>query len=796
MLGGLALSLAAARVDAAEARYQLNIPAKPYADALIDLGVQANVSVIGTSACGSGGRAELSGAYTLDDALALLLSGAPCSYRILDPRTVRILPLPAAAPQPSEAVRTPILVAEVLVTAAKRTSSISRLAASVSVIPHDQIELTGASDVVRTTAQVAGVLTTNLGPARDKLILRGLSDGAFTGRARSTVGSYLDDAAINYNAPDPDLQLVDVERIEVIRGPQGALYGSGALSGVFRIVTRKPDMTRPAFGLAVAGAETRGGSPSHEIEGYANLPVIPDAVALRLVAYRDVQGGFIDNASLRLSNVDRTTREGGRVALRLQPDEAWQIDLAATAQRLRSNDTQYIQFDAATPLAGDQRVNRVREGHKNDFGEASATIRGQFGWASLRSAVAIVDHTFSSQYDASAKGPQTVLGFYGADPAALGVYYERTRISMVSADTVLRSSRPGPVSWLIGLYNAATLEKSPSALDILPPADAPQRIYTEQRRDLMRENAVYGEASYLFRPGWTASLGGRLFQTHVETQSVVVALPPGQSRSVQNKTDFDGFSPKVSIQREFASGDLLYALFSEGYRAGGFNTGGLQQIRVNRQAFAPDRLRNYELGLKARLRDARLNLRSAVFFDQWRDIQTDQYRPSGIPYTANVGDADILGFENELNYDFAFGLSVQVNTLFAHSRIVRSNPDFAAQVISGLPTVPRFSGGVLAVYQHPLPRNLTLRLIGETAYVGSSALSFDASKSTQMGEYAQTRLSAQVAGRDWTATLFVINPADTAGDTFAYGNPFSFGLGRQSTPQRPRTIGLRLAANY
>jgi outer membrane receptor protein involved in Fe transport len=373
---------------------------------------------------------------------------------------------------------------------------------------------------------------------------------------------------------------------------------------------------------------------------------------------------------------------------------------------------------------------------------------------------------------------------------------------MVSTDTVLRSSRPGRLSWLAGVYGVATEEKSPSTLDGQQPTGVLQRFYTENRRDQLRESSIYGEASYRFAQGWTASVGGRLFQSSVHTQSVVIApLPPGKSRSVRYSTEFDGFSPKLSVQHELGSGALAYALYSEGYRAGGFNTGGLQQIRTSRLTFAPDKLRNYEVGLKARLFDNRLNLRSAAFFDQWRNIQTDQYRPSGIPYTANVGDADITGLESELDYDFDFGLSVQLNTLFAHSRITRANPDFATQVVSALPTVPRFSGGLLAVYQHPLPHNLTLRLIGETGYVGNSAISFDALQKTRMGEYAETRLSAQVSGRDWSATLFVDNPANTAGDTFAYGNPFTFNPlnkspVRQSTPQRPRTIGVRLAANY
>lgn len=796
MLGGLALSLAGARADAAESRYRLSIPTKSYADALIDLGVQANVSIIGTSTCGAGGRVAIAGAFTLDEALSRILAGAPCNYRVLDPRTVRIVAPPPAAkggPEP-EPVRTPTLLGEVLVTAAKRTTSVSKLAASVSVIPHDQIELTGAADVLQTTAQMAGVLTTNLGPARDKLILRDLSDGAFTGRTRSTVGSYLDDAAINYNAPDPDLQLVDVERVEVVRGPQGALYGSGSLSGMFRIVTRKPDLTRPAFGIAGLAAHTEGGSPSEEIEGYANFPLLTDTAALRVVAYRDVQGGFIDNANLRLSNVDKTVREGGRTILRLQPHDAWQIDLAATAQRLRSNDTQYT--TPSLSAARDQRQSRVQEGHKNDFAEASATVRGELGWANLRTVLSVVDHTFSSQFDAS----KVLEDVFNAPESSLGVYYERTRARMVSGDVLLRSARPVPFGWLIGFYASTSTEKSPAALDFQQTSGELARVYTEAREDRLHETAVYGEATWLFAPGWTASLGGRLFGSNVHTKSEIVAKPPGVSRSFGKQMDFNGFSPKLSIQREFASGGLAYALFSEGYRAGGFNSGGFVLIRSNRQSFAPDRLRNYELGLKARLFDARMNLRTAVFYDQWRNIQTDQYRPSGIPYTANVGDADVTGWETELDYDFDFGLSVQLNSLLADSRITRANPDFAAQVVSALPTVPRFSGGVLAVYQHPLPRHLVLRLIGETGYVGSSAVSFDASKTARMGEYARTEVSAQIAGRDWTATLFILNPADTAGDTFAYGNPFTFGPTagqvRQSTPQRPRTIGIRLSANY
>src|SRR5204863_9521688 len=130
------------------------------------------------------------------------------------------------------------------------------LPAGVSAISGEQLFVTGAADVRDTAGQLVGVLTANLGPGRDKLLIRGLSDGAFTGRARSTVSTYLDDAPINYNAPDPDLRLVDIERIEVVRGPQGALYGSGSIAGIYRIVTRKPDLEKIEGGVAATASDT------------------------------------------------------------------------------------------------------------------------------------------------------------------------------------------------------------------------------------------------------------------------------------------------------------------------------------------------------------------------------------------------------------------------------------------------------------------------------------------------------------------------------------------------------------
>ena len=809
----MALACVAGRAEAADARLRVAIPPRSYADALIDLGIQANVSILGTSACGPGGRTELRGAYTLDEALGRLLAGAPCRYRIVDARTVRIIPfiVPEAAPAPREAPKGPALVAEVVVTATKRPATLDSLPAGVSAISREQLTTTGSVEVGQTVGQLAGVLTTNLGPGRDKLLIRGLSDGAFTGRARSTVSTYLDDAPINYNAPDPDLRLVDIDRVEVVRGPQGALYGSGAVAGIYRIVTRKPNLERAEFGAMGSVSATQGGDSSHEVEGYASLPLLRDHAAVRLAAYDDVQGGYLDDTNLGETNVDQTKRSGGRLALRVQFDSRWRLDALAATQNLRSDDTQYVTTGmdtvermpaedgggGAVGAPGD-RANRVRETHNNDFSYAGGTLSGDFGWGSISSSLSYVHHVFSSQYDATAVIGRDIV----AKEGDLGVYTEASRANLLVQDLVVRSDEQGRLDWLVGVYYARTNERSPSSLGIFSAGPAVSTVYTEARKDRLRELALYGEATYELWDGWSATVGGRLFESRVHTTAdieVMLPSPLGGPRFFDRSRTFNGLSPKISVQKTFADGDLIYALITEGYRPGGFNSAGLFAIRESRALFAADRLRNYELGAKLRRFDGRLAVRAAAYYDDWTNIQTDQYRPSGLPYTANVGDARILGLEAEVSYDFPIGLSLQLNGLLSDSKVRNPNPDFAAAgVASSLPGVPKRSGGMLAVYTRSLTDNLTLRLVGEASYVGNAGVSFDAGRLSRMDNYFRARLSAELAKGPWSLTAFVTNPLDSSSDTFAYGNPFSFseqGV-RQATPQRPRTVGLRLGAAF
>src|SRR6185312_1440688 len=239
-----------------------------------------------------------------------------------------------------------------------------------------------------------------------------------------------------------------------LRGPQGALYGSGALGGVYRIVSNKPDPDVVSAGLQTSAATTRGGSASYEGEGYANLPIVAGRAALRLVAYYDDQGGYLDNASLRLSNVDSTSRVGGRAALRFSLGDRWTLDLSAAGQRLNSRDSQYVTAGAASGLraaivdpegafvAAPARRNQIRETSRNDLAQGAATLRGELGWADLSASTSYVQHDYASVYDAS----QVTTPFIGM-PGSLGIYSEAARIRRLVQDVVVTSTGAGSVSW-------------------------------------------------------------------------------------------------------------------------------------------------------------------------------------------------------------------------------------------------------------------------------------------------------------------------------------------------------------
>jgi len=516
-----------------------------------------------------------------------------------------------------------------------------------------------------------------------------------------------------------------------------------------------------------------------------NAPLVEGAAAIRLAGYQEVQGGYLDNARLGRSDVDRTTREGGRLSVSYRPNSVWSFGLTSTVQHLKTDDTQYT-----TPTQAPGRTSGVAEAHDNDISLVNGSVRGNFGWGELTSTTGFVRHAYSSIYDAT-----PVAGIYTLNNSSLGVYYELTRTRMLVQDLVLASPGQKRFGWVVGLYAADMRKSSPSHLDAGPTLGRLNVVYREDRSDKIQEFAGYGEATYALTPNWTVAAGARIFSTAVHTNSAVTS-ERFEPRSLERKARYSGVSPKVSLQYEPTSDILVYGVISEGYRAGGINSGGARPLPSSRETFAPDRLKNYEVGLKLKSPDRRMELRSALFHDIWTNIQTDQFRPSGIPYTTNVGDAATTGLEVEWSYAWDFGLSLEANGLYARSRTSNANPDYAPKLTQSLPGVPQDALSLIASYSRPVLKNATLNLVGEVSYIGKSRVTFDPSNAPTMGGYSRAKLIAELRTPRWDGQIFITNPTNEAGDTFAFGNPFSFSQGQQATPMRPRTIGVSLSASF
>ncbi|MBS0334526.1 MAG: TonB-dependent receptor, partial [Proteobacteria bacterium] len=296
-----ALTLCAlASATAVHAAPALSIPPQPLGRALIALATQRGLN-LSLSKAGSCLRIErgVMGDLSTHEALRRLLDGTGCAYRFIDRDAVEILPVAATTPRPQPSVATrPESVAsleELVVVATRRPTAAGRLAYPVSVVSGAELEAQGYGDDNALASATPAMIVTNLGQGRDKIVLRGLSDGPLTGRTQSMVGIYLDDVRLTYNAPDPDLKLVDVVQVEVLRGPQGALYGSGSLGGVLHVVTAAPDPGAYAASIATGGSVTDGGAPSNFLEGVVNIPAPWEGGAVRLVGYHELLGGYIDD---------------------------------------------------------------------------------------------------------------------------------------------------------------------------------------------------------------------------------------------------------------------------------------------------------------------------------------------------------------------------------------------------------------------------------------------------------------------------------------------------------------------
>ncbi len=760
-------------------------------DALVALVLKTDISIGGVdpSSCGAT-SAAVHGRYRPEAALRALLAGSRCVAERYDGATYRLRLKPARSARPHTPAVPPPLpdrdVSNTVVVVQRRPQTLASTPSSLSVVGGSVLS-DDDLDLAKIAARVPGMAVTNLGPGRDKILLRGISDSVLTGRTQSLVGLYLDDTPLTYNAPDPDLLLIDMARVEVLKGPQGALYGQGSMAGVVRLVTNKPRADRYESEIGGGYGVTDGGQSSSRLTAMLNLPLVRDRLAVRAVLYNDDSGGFIhdDNPDRNASN--STEREGGRLAARWSIDGNFTLTGQAVIQHLSSKNSQYVYSRPGN--AQYQRATNLAEPHDNDLEDYALGLEGETRLGTLKIALNRIRHTLHSGYDAQPLGP-----IVSVPNSGVLFYDEDQNIALSTQEATLVSPSGQRLGWLVGWFSAQGLEHfTPHLVD----AFSGKTLYNEDRIDKTADEALFGQVSYDPAPRWTATLGLRGALSRHETFSQInhVRLTNyDRMGDVAGDVKTGRLTHSLSLSYRASPRFVWYAQQSDGFRTGGFNTTTLSTTAVPTH-YRGDHLDNYETGLRYGAPDGGFRLNLSTFYVRWRDIQSDQLRSTGLPVTLNLGTGTNIGIEAEADWRVGETAAIHAALQLNNPRLDKPDALFPLSKGNGMPYIAKTSLSLGADWDQPVA-GVVLDNDATLSYRSRSPLNYGPLRAVRMDGLLNLDLSSSLALGRMRYTVRVENAAASHGNSFAYGNPFTLNGANQVTPLRPRTLWFEISRRY
>ncbi len=769
------------------------IPALPLDQAIVRLGQQASVSigsddpviavVIGNS---------VRGRMSVDRALRVLLDRTGFAFAKVDPQTYRIVraatkidttpnfrkapparvrpsehgPLPPAL-QPSVEPNPP--QQDIIVTASKQGQSLADYPGTARVEHIGAIGLTNESGTAALVGRLPELNSTNLGPGRNKIFIRGVADSSFSGPTQSTVGLYLGELRLTYNAPNPDLRFYDIESIEVIEGPQGTLYGAGALSGIVRIIPNMPDATAFHAKASVGYATTASGRNSHDVGGTLNLPILADKIALRVVGYKQLLGGYIDNSLLGTRDTNRTQIEGARAALRIDVGNDWRIDLSGLLQNIDTRDGQYA--DRGLPALAHSAA--ITQPHDNDFRAVNLAVSKRWSNLELVSSTGIVHHDLSERFDAT--------GTAGA--VGVTAYVRDEHIRMFTHETRISSRGSSSGSWVAGVSYVSNIDGMGQAIG-QPNAPVPLNLIRNEKNEL----AIFGEATAPVSSKWTVTGGARLVRAQTAGELLIGGTDVEPSRKQIR------ILPVLALSWKPTSDLRAFARLQSGFRSGGIAVDPAGEITK----FESDQIYTGEFGLRfgksGGTFSQKLSGSLSTFYSRWQDIQADLLDANGFPITANIGSGYIFGIEANVAWQPVKSLQIESAIFINRSALDSPAIELSGLGDSALPNVPRYGGRLSGRYAQPLSPRRTFSLDGTIRYRSGSSVGTVPPLLLEQGEYFEADVEVALDSIDWKLTLDVSNLFNAKENSFSFGNPFTASLGNQITPLRPRTI--RLGINF
>ncbi len=740
-----------------------------------------------------------------------------------------------------------MVLEEIVVTATKRRESLQDVPLAVSAVSTADIQVRGFSQYAEYLNTLPGVFFNDVGPGTSEVRIRGIvATGGVGGEVATYFGETLTSARTN-GGGKPNLRLVDIDRVEVLRGPQGTLFGASALTGVLRIIPAAPDPKEFEIDVGARGFSTaHSDDESYHIEGVVNIPLIQDELALRLVGYQDDIAGYIDNVvpaqdlidysflfglpdgtavvpgnpafSRRDINAEDTS--GVRAALLWQATDHLRFDLSyATQDVTLDSEPQIAPF--AGPYAQQRALDAFEHG-KFTEGLDVASLVASYEWqnASLTSITSWTRMTRTDSTDLS-----ILAELIGLPPIPWALRND-SEGKVFTQEMRLQSRGESRLQWLLGaFYLDQSSDFTQFAPDYSCPACLPTALFGQDfalqmtpggnpRFFNQQQRSIFGEVSYEFLPRWTLGVGGRYLEDELESMGaeyqglLVDGVLPAQPL-VSATTD--EVNPSAYVRFEASDALTLYAQAARGFRSGVVNQPLSYSPPCDDDAAAiglkaisdPDTLWSYELGAKARLADGRVAINAAVFRQRWEGVQlrSSFAEDDGCAFngTFNAGDVDGEGAELELTAQLTHRWRVNVAGAYVRNEFDSISPGIGyiavGERVSGAPEKNASAG---LQYDFPLSGSWEAFARADYLYVGDVHQNFEFDETTgdviirRQDSYQATNarvgfkfreLAFEVFGRNLTDERAVVTLTDPA-------------MGERETLLRPREIGVEARYSF
>ena len=725
---------------------------------------------------------------------------------------------------------------DIVVSALRRNTNLQDTPLAISATTGETLARSGSTSFTDLTRTAPSLRIVDGGPGNRRVLMRGIQSAG-----EPTVGVYYDEAPVagsvsttsDAAGSTPDFRLFDVERAEVLRGPQGTLFGSGSMGGTLRIIFNKPKMDRFEGAVSTNVTTVKSSDPGMSIDAMVNIPIVQDKIAVRVVGNYNQFAGYVDNNYYGYKNINNGESYGGRALVRITPVDDLTIDLGVFYEKVSTQSPRWI-LETGTPYVTN---GRAESGNYDENRIYNATVRYDFGGVELtavtsyfdrdRTQVGDVSDTFNGRDTAAGCARYLLKGAGICSQAQLTQYLKDTREIQTSSlwqpqsvtnwvnEIRLSSDNDSPFQWTVGGYmedrktdvRSTLLIGDPETGFLLDPKDPYNIRYDRTINDHLKQKAVYAEASYkLFdRLTLTAgtryynfkkTVGGRIDQGQIHYSSVVTPYT-----EVTNKED--GFIFKGNVAFEVNDDLMVYAQAAQGFRPGGVNQ--VIGLPAALAGYNSDSLWNYELGSKWTIVPG-IYLNLAGYRIDWKDMQVSA-RTAGtgsvFGLISNVGASRIWGAEAEVSARITSELTLSGNLGFTDAKL---SEDQVSEIVIAtgrkgdrLAYVPRWTASASAEYLKPVTSSLDILGRVDFAHVGSSwsALSPTDIYRREVPAYqvVNIRMGVQDPDGDWSAALFMNNVADTVA-IVASGSSANTGGFTTINSLQPRTIGLNLMKRF